>query len=122
MARPVLMEFMFLFDPSDTWQHAYQVERWIADSLEKAGLEGEMVKTMLGNTPIIIDKPVLTGKKVYYIKSKDKLDLLRSQPNPVGRPKSIKGIVKSMSDKKTKAPERNFKKGKYLTRKGYLKK
>lgn len=116
------MEFMFLFDPAETWQHVYQVERWIADSLDRMGMEGEIVKTMLGNTPLIIDKPVLTGKKVYFIKSKNKMDLLRATPKVVGRPKSLKGVISGMSNKNIKAPERDFKKGKFLPRKGYLKK
>lgn len=105
------LEYTFIFEPgSETWTRGLEFEKDLTDFLAAHGLVGEIIETIGG-----------TGRRVIFIEKMDKFDELRGQANPPGRPKSVSSQLKEMSASKPRAAERNFNKGKFLIRKGYLK-
>ena len=99
-----------MFDPADTgWNRIYEYDKNYAKFLDSIGLVGEKVEVFGDPTESFI-----------WITKKPQI--MPDIKNPVGRPKTIKGIVSSLSKHQVKAPEREFKKGSFLPRKGYLKK
>ncbi len=109
MKPMVLLDYTFLFDPADTWQHLYQFEKELVDFLASKGLESEVIKAIEGQA----------GKRILYIKKKEVV--VTTPVNPVGRPVSLKGLINNMRTKEMKAPEKNFKKGIFVKTKGYIK-
>ena len=103
--------YMFLFDPTKTWARLYQFETDLKLLLDAKGLDG-----------VIVDTMGKAGEKIVYVRPKDKMNLSVAKPAKKGRPLSVKGRFKQMTPKKgDKAGARDFKKGKFLKRKGYLK-
>jgi len=118
----VFLDYTFLFDPGETWQHLNQFETDFAKFLATKGLIAEPVKDILGKNPIILEKPVLAGKKVIQIYRSDKLGIPTSNQQPLqGRPMNTKTMFDKQREHLVRPKERDFSKGKVLTRKGYLK-
>jgi len=103
-------EYAFMFDPTKVWAKLYEFEKELSNMLAAKGLEG-----------IILDTMGASGKKIVYIRVKDKMDRTVGEPKKPGRPLSVKGKFKTMIKGKESARTRDFKKGKLLKRKGYLK-
>ena len=111
MKQLALIEYTMMFDPGVTgWSHLYMFEKSLTEFFESKGLDAMVIKGIEGGDT----------KRILYLRPKEMK--MPTPPQPVGRPKSIKGIIKTMSNKNVKAKERDFKKGKFLSRKGYLKK
>ena len=103
------VEYLFLFDPTKTWAKLYQFETELKNLLDAKGMEG-----------IILDTMGRGGKKIVYIRPKAAIDQSVAQSQPKGRPLSIKSKFAKMKTGKQSAKARDFKKGKLLKRKGYL--
>ena len=58
MSKHVLLEYAFLFDPSEMWSHLYQFEGALAEFFSKRGMEAEIVKSIEGQA----------GKRVLFLK------------------------------------------------------
>ena len=46
----VLLEYLFMFKPSDTWSQLYEFEQSFASYLESIGFEGNFVKSIKGGS------------------------------------------------------------------------
>lgn len=102
------LEYTFIFDPSMTFQSGTRFERELADFFNSKNMEAEVIETV-GNA----------SRRVLLITKKD---LVMEPPkNPPGRPLSVKGKLEQLAPTKETAVARDFKKGKFLVRKGYLK-
>jgi len=111
--RLAFLEYTFVFQPgAQTWQRGFEFEKDLADFLAAHGLEAKIIETIGG-----------TGRRVVLVEKMDKLDKARDgqTTNPPGRPMSVGSRLKQLTPEKTKAAERRFKEGKFLVRKGYLK-
>jgi glutathione synthase/RimK-type ligase-like ATP-grasp enzyme len=91
MKNLVLLEYIFMFNPSETFSHLYDFEKTLTEFLNSKGLEATIVKTVNG----------YQGRQVLLIKRRE---TLTPSINPTGRPKSIKRIVKDMGEKKMRIP------------------
>jgi len=118
MKRYVLIRYTFMFDPSETFQHKSDVDKLLTDAFDSRGMEAQNVDVVSG----------AVGEGIILIKKKEMIEIPQQQNNllpeskePVGRPKTMKGIVKELTQHIAKPQERDFKKGVLLKRKGYLK-
>ena len=103
------VEYAFLFDPTKTWARLYEFETELKNFLSQKGLEG-----------VILDTIGTSGKKIIYIRAKE--EIVSGEPKKPGRPLSLKAQIEKLKPKsKEKASARDFKKGKLLKSKGYLK-
>lgn len=92
------LEYTFILDPTNTFQHVYEFEKFLSDFLKTRGLEGQIMETVAGG---------VNGKKIILI-SKVK-DIPVSEPtNPVGRPKSPGSQLKDMARRKYTVPALKF--------------
>ena len=94
----------------NTFRTVDEIESWLADSLRAKGLQG--TKVQVGNNNRILD---------IYVRPVDKM-LAATYKQVPGRPISVQGKVNQLREHKVSPRERDFKKGKMLVRKGYLKK
>ena len=123
MAKLILLEIGLLFDPADAWSQTSQFETWLGKALRQSGLEGDIIRSAYGSIPVSINKPVLTGKRVFYIRKSSTAAVPTLQNQPLqGRPLGTKGMLDKFREHNVRPKERDFSKGKFLTRKGYLKK
>jgi hypothetical protein len=97
MKNPVMLEYMFMFDATDTWQHLSQFENDLADFFRAQGFQAEIIKSISGQV----------GKRVLFIE-KVKNPLQKMQANPPGRPKQPGSIAKELSERKFSAPAKEF--------------
>lgn len=104
------VEYAFLFDPTKTWARLYEFETELKNFLSSKGLDG-----------VILDTIGTSGKKIIYVRVKDKIDQSVGEPKPKGRPLSVKTQIERLKRGKESAKVRDFRKGKLLKRKGYLK-
>jgi signal recognition particle subunit SEC65 len=111
MKKYVRMDFCWMFDPNETWQHSFQVEKEIADFLRAKGLEAELVKTVDGST----------GYPMYLIKRVDPL-LQAVKETETPKNEAMKTIIDKIRYKEPSKQEKQFKQGRFVPRKGYLKK
>lgn len=110
MKQIVLLEYTFMFEPGDTWAHLYEFEKTLSDFFATKGLDAQIIKAIEGGGT----------KRVLYLRKKE--TPMPTMGTSGGRPKSLKGIIKNMTSKTVMANERDFKKGKLLKTKGYLRK
>jgi len=103
------VEYLFLFDPTKVWARLYEFETELKNFLDSKGLEA-----------VIMDTMGTGGKKVIYIRSKEKIDLSVGEPQKVGRPLSIKSKIEALKIGKESARIRDFKKGRLVKSKGIL--
>ena len=116
MAKKAVMWYQYIVD-IDAFQHVYQFENAFAKFLSEHGMEGEVLPTISGSSPIRI---VLIKKKA---------DLLpQTPPTTISKNTPMKNIQEQManlmpkSDTKQTVKADKFKKGRFLKTKGYLKK
>jgi hypothetical protein len=107
--RYAFLQYSFIFDPSQSWSHVYQFEKDLADFFAANGFEAELMKQVEGSS----------NQKVFILKKiEGSIVPTNSQP---GRPITIPGTFKKIREMKVSAKVRDFKKGTFLPRKGYLK-
>lgn len=104
------LEYMFMFDATNTWQHSYQFEQDLSDFFAAHGYEANVVKTVEGSG----------GRRILYVRRIQ--PLIAPIKNPPGRPASTGTMLNKFRDGKESAKERDFKKGSLVKTKGYLKK
>ena len=115
MSRVLIRPSIF-FDPAQTgWTSVTQFEEFLAHALAERGLEGEVIPTIPSQELVILVK----AKPIAPMPG-------MPQDSPViskqGRPKSIKGQLESLKIGSVSPEEKQFRKGKLLKNKGYLRK
>jgi len=86
------LEYAFIFDPVDTWQHLYQFEQDLGKFFEERNLEAEILETVGGQS----------GRRVIVIKPKVVIPTMEEQKDKV-----------TTSKKRLKSLGRNRAKGKF---------
>jgi len=109
MAKKTVIPYLFEIEGSSPWGHLYEFEKSLADFFNEHNCVAENV-TIKGSPYQILSI------------TKNPEIPMPVQPKPVGRPKSIPAVFRGMSKHTINPRERDFNKGKLLTRKGYLKK
>jgi hypothetical protein len=112
MKSYAFLQYAFIFDPAEGWSHAYQFEKDMADFFAAHGFDAELMKQVEGSS----------GTKVIILKKIDSGVIPTPEANRPGRPITIPGKFNKIRETKQSAPARDFKMGKFLPRKGYLKK
>lgn len=87
MARKIVMlDYTFLFDPTDTWQHLYQFQKSFTDFLKERGMQGEIVANVDGGR----------GRTVLLI---EKIEENLPKEEKASKPVSVKDQVRNMKGK-----------------------
>ena len=110
MKKMVILERKFMFDPSVSYSRVSEFDNMLARFLDSINVEAER-----------IDVVGQEWNDILYLKPKSNL-AVPTAPRQQGRPITIQGKVNQLRSHKINAKERDFKKGKLLSRKGYLKK
>jgi hypothetical protein len=101
MAQLKLLEYAYLIDASGSFSSLYEFEKFFGEFLDSRGLIGEIISPMNGSKDrrvmLVTKKPMIAGA---------------ADPNPVGRPQTLKGKFKELSDRKLRKPAIEFMKGK----------
>lgn len=98
----VLLEYNFMFDPSESWQHLWQFEQDLSNFFNAHGFEAQIIKTIEGQS----------GKRVLFIKKKG-LPIVTGEPEKQGRPQTLKGKFKEMSNRELRKPAKEFENKKF---------
>lgn len=93
MKNMVILEYLFMFNPNQTWGHLYEFEKSLAEFFNSKGMEATVVKTVDG----------VQGRRMLVI-SKKEVTTLPTTPTPAGRPKGLKAYIKSVGEQKMKLP------------------
>ncbi len=102
MGSPVVfLEYTFLIDTEKAFHHLFEFEKLFGEFLDSRGLQAENIKSVEGSL----------AKRVMFITSKTDMGQ-PAEPKPVGRPVTLKGQIKRLSDRKLRAPAVKFMKGK----------
>jgi len=107
MTNFAILKITLFFDPAQTWQHFDQFNKDFADFLATKGLEAQTVKAVGG----------AISEDILLISKKEVLKLPEQTDKQVGPQKALAALSKPES-----AKAQQFKQGKFLSRKGYLKK
>ncbi len=100
----VLLEYNFLFDSVSTWQHLSQFESDLADFFAAHDLEAQLIQGITGQS----------GKRIMIIKKISKPEgMVEQEPNPQGRPLSLKTKIKQMTNRRLRKPAMEFMKGQH---------
>lgn len=76
MKNPIFLDYTFLFDATDTWQHLNQFENDLADFFSSMGFKADIVKSMQGQP----------GKRILFIQKVEKIKgMPEKQPLPPGK-------------------------------------
>jgi len=97
MAEVKLLEYTFLVDAIGSFTTLSEFEKFFNDFLDSRGLSGEIVSPMAGSK----------DHRVMYITKKEVV--YEPAPAPVGRPITIKGQLKRLTDRKLRKPAEEFK-------------
>ena len=90
-----MLEYWFMFDPTNTWQHFHQFEDDLAKFLQEHGLEGRIIDSINGQA----------GKRIMYVVRKESISIPTGK---VGRPQTVGGRMKELKFKKITAKARDF--------------
>jgi len=93
MKEMVILEYIFMFNPNQTWSHLFEFEKELAGYFNSKGLQAEFVKTVDG----------VQSRRMLVI-SKKEVAMLPTTPAPQGRPKGTKAYIKSVVEQKMKLP------------------
>ncbi len=92
MAKKIaILEYSFIFDPSDTWSSGYEFENQLADYFAAHGIEAQIVETAGG-----------TGRRVIFMSRLNLMPKIENKPNP-----QVTNQIKKVQQQ---APPKNFKK------------
>ena len=100
-AKLVFLDYTFMFDSTNPFNHLYEFETALGKFFDERGLQAENIKSVEGSL----------AKRVMYITRKPDMGQPDS-PKPVGRPVTLKGQIQRLSDRKFRAPALQFMKGK----------
>ena len=106
------LQYGFIFNPAEGWNNVFAFEKDMADFFDAHGFDAEALNQLAGSS----------GVKVFILKRIDDSIVPTPPANKPGRPISIPGQFNKVRVTKQSAPARDFKEGKFLPRKGYLKK
>lgn len=95
----VFLEYSFLFDAEATFGHLYEFEKLLFDFFNSRNLVGEVIKSMEGNN---------TKRLVFVAKKVEQVDIGPAKAPP-GRPVTLKGQIKRLSERKLRKPAEEFK-------------
>ena len=101
MAKLYILDYSFLFDNNTPFGNVFEFEKLFADFLLSLGLQAEVIKTIEGSPT----------RRIMIITKKEVIDGM-PEPKQVGRPQTLKGKIKELSDRKFRAPAVRFMKGK----------
>jgi len=107
MDKYVLIKVTMLFNPADAWQHVHQFDKSFASYLDSIGLVAQEVVTQGG----------AAGEKIILVKKKPVLVEIPKQDE-----KGPQQVLTQMKEKKDSQKVKEFKQGKLIIRKGYLRK
>ena len=97
----VFLDYTFMFDGTNPFSHLYEFETALGKFFDEKGLVAENIKSVEGSL----------AKRVMYITRKPDMGQ-PAEPKPVGRPQTLKGKIRELSDRKFRAPAIKFMKGK----------
>ena len=90
-----MLQYNFMFDPSETWSSLYEFESDLAKFFSSKSLEAQIIKSIEGQS----------GNRILYIRKKPEIGVT---PTPQGRPKTAQGKINELKKRHIKAPERDF--------------
>jgi hypothetical protein len=97
----IFLDYTFMFDSNTPFAHLYEFENLLAKFFDQHDLVAENIKSIEGSL----------AKRVMYITKKE-ITLIPDDPKPQGRPQTLKGKIKELSDRKFRKPALQFMKGK----------
>jgi hypothetical protein len=97
----IFLDYTFMFDGSTPFNHLWEFEKQLAEFFDSKGLVAENIKSVEGSL----------AKRVMFITKKPDMGQ-PEEAKSVGRPVTLKGQIKRLSDRKLRAPAINFMKGK----------
>jgi hypothetical protein len=99
------LQYMFLFEPTSTWQHLSQFEGDLADFFRANGMEAQVVKTVGGQI----------GQRILYIKPLtnittpvSKVESGMTEKTKSGRPISLKTQIKNLTYRPMRKAAQDF--------------
>lgn len=95
----VFLEYTFLFDSDTTFGHLFEFEKLLFEFFSSRNLQAEAIKAIEGG---------LNRRLVYLSKKVDQIDIGPAKA-PVGRPVTLKGQIKRLSERKLRKPAQEFK-------------
>lgn len=98
----IFLDYTFLFDTNTTFAHLYEFERILTQFLDSRQLQAEVIKSVEG----------APSKRVMFITKKEVPVGIEPIKAPVGRPQTLRGKIKELSDRKFRKPAVEFMKGK----------
>jgi hypothetical protein len=107
--KKIVIPYLFEIEANSPWGHLYEFEKSLVDFFNEHNCQAENI-TIKGS-----------AFQVLSISKKETI-AIPQPPKQQGRPKSIPSVFKGLTQHKVNPRERDFKKGKILIRKGYLKK
>jgi hypothetical protein len=72
MQNLVILDYSFLFDPSETWANLYQFEQEVAQFFEERGMDTKVIKTAQGSS----------GRRAFLIMKKQVPQIPEGQSAP----------------------------------------
>ena len=85
MKNIVFLDYMFMFDPSETWSHLFEFEKQFGAFLNEHGMEAEVIKTIEGSV----------GSRILLIKKKEEVANVEEK-KPRGRPKFVGNNIRDL--------------------------
>jgi hypothetical protein len=93
-----LLDYTFMFDPEQTYQHLFQFEQDLQKFFRDKQMDMQIVKTMEGGQ----------GRRILIITKKDLETHINTPKNPVGRPQSSGSRLKELAHRELRAPAKAF--------------
>jgi hypothetical protein len=101
MVKLTFVDYTFMFDGTNPFSHVFEFDTALGKFFDAHGLQAENIKSVEGSL----------AKRVIYITKKPDMGQ-PTEPKAVGRPITLKGQIKRLSDRKFRAPAIQFMKGK----------
>lgn len=102
MAQLYILKYSFLFDNNSPFAHLWEFEKLFTEFLNSKNLEAQLIKAVEGSQ----------SERIMVISRKSQIPIAEPSKNPVGRPQTLKGKIKDLSDRKFRKPAIEFMKGK----------
>ncbi len=96
--KVVALEYTYMMNPAETWQHLYQFEQDFAKFLEERGFEAEVITNIDGQ---------ISQRRLLFIRKRKGIIPMPAPSSP-GRPKTPQGLLRDMQEKKINAATRDF--------------
>jgi hypothetical protein len=101
MAQLIILDYSFLFDSESPFGNLFEFEKLFMDFLDTRNMQAEIIKSVEGSM----------SKRIMLIVKKPITSIPEAEKNPVGRPQTLKGKIKELSDRKFRKPAVQFMKG-----------